>query len=81
MDLGLPGINGLEAARRLRQCAPQTKVVMVSVHDSEAQRMASLEAGAVAFVAKRRMHEGLLATLGGLLAQSRAADPAAEREP
>lgn len=80
MDIGLPGINGVEATRRLRQCAPQAKVVMISVHDSDAQRAAAREAGAVGFVAKRCMHEGLLAALGPLLAETRAPDSAGERE-
>lgn len=74
MDIGLPGINGVEATRRLRQCDPQTKVVLISAHDSNAGRTASLEAGAVAFVAKLRMHQGLHAVLGRLLAESRAPD-------
>jgi len=68
MDIGLPGMSGVEATRRLHERSPATKIVMVSVHDGEAQRAASLAAGAVAFVAKRRMHEGLRAALDPLLA-------------
>lgn len=69
MDIGLPGINGVEATRRLRDKFPDSKIVMVSVHDGEAQRAASIAAGAVAFVAKRRVHEGLRAAISRLLAQ------------
>ena len=72
MDIGLPGINGVEATRQLHERMPETKIVMVSVHDSETQRAASVAAGAVAFVAKRRMHEGLRAVLDFILDESRA---------
>lgn len=79
MDIGLPGINGVEAARQLHERMPETKIVMVSVHDSDTQRAASVAAGAVAFVAKRRMHEGLRAVLDIILHEPR--PPAAPEGP
>lgn len=63
MDIGLPGTNGIDAVRLLCERVPDIKVVMISVHDSETQRAAARAAGAVGFVAKRRMHEGLRAML------------------
>ena len=68
MDIGLPGMSGIEATRRLCAHDPGQKVVMVSVHDSEAQRAAATAAGAVGFVSKRRMHEGLREMLDRLFA-------------
>ena len=67
MDLGLPGTNGVEATRLLSARLPQTKIVVVSVHDSDAHRAAAQAAGAVAFVAKRHMHEHLRAALRQVL--------------
>ena len=67
MDIGLPGMSGLEATRRLRERLPGATVVAITVHDGEAQRAAAVAAGAVAFVAKRRIHEELALVLKPLL--------------
>ena len=71
MDIGLPGINGIEATRMLRQRWPAIPVVVISVHDGEAQRAAAAAAGAVAFVAKRRMHEELASVLNPVIEEAR----------
>ena len=73
MDIGLPGINGVEATRRMCGRFPEIRIIMISVHDSETHRSESLAAGAVGFIGKRRMHEGLRARLDELLAQRRVA--------
>lgn len=70
MDIGLPGISGIEATRLLRARAPEVVFLVVSVYDSDAQRAAALAAGARMFIPKRRMHEGLRAALDGLLGAS-----------
>jgi DNA-binding NarL/FixJ family response regulator len=66
VNLELPGPNGIEAARALRRLYPGCRVVVMSVNDSVALRMAALEAGAEAFVSKRDLRIALhpiLATL------------------
>ena len=76
MDIGLPGISGIEATRMLRRRSPATAVVVISVHDGEAQRAAATAAGAVAFVAKRRMHEELTSVLRPVIEETRRQIPA-----
>lgn len=66
INLELPGVNGIEATRELRRRHPSCPVVIMSVNDSEALRVAALEAGALAFVSKRELPHGLLPILGGL---------------
>jgi DNA-binding NarL/FixJ family response regulator len=66
VNLELPGPNGIEAARALRRRCPGCRVVVMSVNDSVALRIAALEAGAEAFVSKRDLRVALhpiLATL------------------
>jgi DNA-binding NarL/FixJ family response regulator len=63
MNLELPGANGIEAARELRRRYPSCPVVIMSVNDSEALRIAAVEAGALAFVSKRELPHGLAAIL------------------
>ncbi len=52
MDLGLPGINGLEATMQIRECSPNTKIIMLTSHEREEEVLASLGAGAIAYCLK-----------------------------
>ena len=59
INLELPGPNGIEAARALRRRYPASRVVVMSVSDSMALRIAALDAGAEAFVSKRDLRIAL----------------------
>lgn len=63
VNLELPGPNGIEVARALRRACPACRIVVMSVNDSEALRIAALEAGATAFLSKRELVSGLLPIL------------------
>ena len=52
MDLGLPGINGLEATIKLKALCPNTKVIILTSHDREEEVVASLGSGASAYCLK-----------------------------
>ncbi len=63
LDVRMPVLDGVEAARRIKQCWPQTRVVLISMyadHEHEA-----LEAGADAFVVKGCQAEELVAAITG----------------
>lgn len=53
MDVGLQGLDGIEATRRLHNQAPEIPVVMLSAHPELHLVRATLEAGAVGYVLKR----------------------------
>jgi len=63
----LPGENGIEAARLLRRRYQNLPLVLMSVQDSEILRIAAIEAGATAFVAKRDLTMSLLPIVQRLL--------------
>ena len=63
MDVEMPGMNGISATAALRSLAPQSAVVILTLHDDSATRTRAREAGAAAFVAKHRMEETLLAEI------------------
>ncbi|HEY7238501.1 MAG TPA: response regulator transcription factor [Burkholderiales bacterium] len=69
VNLELPGTNGIEVARTLRQLYPGCRVVVMSVNDSVALRMAALEAGAEAFVSKRDLLVALHPIMATLMRQ------------
>ncbi len=52
MDLGLPGINGLEATSKVKEISPNTKVIILTSHDREEEVVASLGSGASAYCLK-----------------------------
>ena len=68
MDYALPGMNGIEATRRLKHLAPAARVVILSMYEAEAYQAEATAAGASAYLFKRTMSAELMPTLGALLA-------------
>jgi DNA-binding NarL/FixJ family response regulator len=60
LDLMLPGLSGLEVARRVVEQSPRTRVVVLSMHANEAYVAEALRAGAVAYVLKDSGAEELM---------------------
>ena len=52
MDLGLPGINGLEATTKVKAISPDTKIIILTSHDREEEVIASLGCGASGYCLK-----------------------------
>lgn len=52
MDLGLPGMNGLQATKELKEIAPETKVIILTSHENEDEVLAALAMGARAYCLK-----------------------------
>ena len=63
MDIGLPGMNGIEATTEvIRHCAA-TKVVILSMYDDEHSVVAAIRSGARAFILKKASSGDLLDAL------------------
>jgi DNA-binding NarL/FixJ family response regulator len=52
MDINLPGIDGLEATRRIVAASPQARVVVMSTYEAGEYEQLALEAGAISFIPK-----------------------------
>ena len=52
LDINMPGMGGIETCRRIRQFAPKLSILMLTVRDSEDDKVEALEAGADDYVTK-----------------------------
>src|SRR5262245_1986389 len=53
MDINLPGINGVECVRQLKQLAPSVQVIMLTVYEGTENIFSALAAGATGYMLKR----------------------------
>ena len=67
LDIGLPTLNGIEAARRIRKLAPQSKILFVSQESSANVVQEALSLGALGYVVKAHAGSQLLAAVGAVL--------------
>jgi DNA-binding NarL/FixJ family response regulator len=63
LDIGLPKLNGIEAARQIRKLSPQSKIIFVSQESSADMVQAALSSGALGYVVKTRAGSDLLAAI------------------
>ena len=63
MDIGLPGLNGIEATTEILRHTPETKVVILSMYDDEHSVVSAIRSGARAFVLKKASDNDLLDAL------------------
>ncbi|PZS27110.1 MAG: DNA-binding response regulator [Pseudonocardiales bacterium] len=60
LDVGMPRLTGLQAAREIRAQLPDTRVLMLSMHDDERYLFEALKAGASGYVLKREADHALV---------------------
>lgn len=60
MDVDMPRLDGITATRLIRSCAPDSKVLMLSVHDDDARIVAAVQAGASGYILKDADHQEFL---------------------
>jgi DNA-binding NarL/FixJ family response regulator len=63
MDINLPGINGVECTRKLKQAAPQTQIMMLTVYEDTENIFNALAAGASGYMLKRTATPELLESI------------------
>ena len=67
MDLRMPGLNGLEATRRIKEESPETKIVALSVHTDKRMVLKMFQAGASAYVPKVSAFEELISAMKAVI--------------
>jgi DNA-binding NarL/FixJ family response regulator len=67
LDIGLPNLNGLEAARLIRSVAPRSRILFVSSYDWPELSHEAMNLGALGFVVKSKAARDLLPAISTIL--------------
>jgi DNA-binding NarL/FixJ family response regulator len=67
LDLTMPELNGLDATREIRAATPDTRILIVTAHESEQLVREVLDAGAMGYVLKSDAGRALLQAVDALL--------------
>ena len=66
MDISMPGLNGIEAARKIKKVSPNTEMLILSVHQSDQLVREIVEAGAKGYIVKSDSDRHLVAAVEAL---------------
>jgi DNA-binding NarL/FixJ family response regulator len=67
LDIGLPRLNGIEAARRISRLVPAAKILFVSQNHDADVVLSALGAGAMGYIRKENAHADLLPAIEAVL--------------
>lgn len=79
MDITMPGVDGLEATRRLRVLCPQCLILALTVHDDKQYFMQMLAAGASGYITKQAAGDDLISAIHAISAGNVFLQPALAR--
>ncbi|MEY4642390.1 MAG: hypothetical protein RLZZ227_2384 [Pseudomonadota bacterium] len=63
LDVSMPVIGGIEAAKRIRRALPDAKIVLLTMHEEEAYILEALKGGCSGYVFKTQTDKDLIHTL------------------
>lgn len=75
LDVAMPSLNGLDAARRIRAVAPETRILMLTAHEEDVFLDRALENGVDGYVSKRSAVDSLAQAIRDVAAGRRAFSP------
>ena len=76
IDISMPGLNGIDAARQLRERVPNTKVVALTMHNSPTYVRESMKAGMAGYVLKQSAASELSSAVQTVMRNERYITPA-----
>ncbi len=63
MDIGLPGIDGIECVKKLKPVCPKTEFIMCTAYDEDEKVFLALQSGANSYILKKSKPEVLLSAI------------------
>ena len=75
MDITMPGMDGLEATRQIKEALPQTRIIVLTVRDDDEKLFEALKNGAQGYLLKEIRAQDLLLILRGAMKGDAAISP------
>jgi len=75
VDISMPLLNGIDAARHLHKSCPESKLIIVTMHSDKAYIVEAFRAGAVGYILKRSRPAELLAAIWAVIRGERYVAP------
>lgn len=67
LDLGMPGLGGLQALPLLHKAAPQARILVLTMHDDESYLRQALRTGAAGYILKKAADSDLLSAIRAVM--------------
>ncbi|HET8926119.1 MAG TPA: response regulator transcription factor [Candidatus Acidoferrum sp.] len=75
VDISMPELDGVQATRQIREAVPNTKVLVLTIHESHQMVQNALDAGAHGYVLKSDLTESLVEAVKNVAAGKRSLTP------
>lgn len=79
MDISMPDSGGIEATRRIKQLVPETKILILTVHEDKGLMQEAIQAGATGYILKRAIKSELVNAIHAVLRDELYLHPAMAR--
>jgi len=79
MDVSMPGLNGIEATRQIKERYPDTRVLALTVHENESMLREMIRAGASGYIIKRAVESELINAIQAVMRGNMYVHPAMTR--